>query len=183
MQTVIAHSEYDLRKSRPAGTLGNWMADACMRQAQKITGTQPDLGLFNYGGIRKPFLNKGEVTLGMMFELMPFDNQMVVIELEGRWLIEALNWVMKKGGEPISGVILNIKTQDVHFNNGRLLFADSLYQVVTNDFMMEGGDGYTMLSKGKSVKKLGLLRDALIEDMISNPLRIEDLEERRVLNE
>lgn len=183
MQVVIANLDHDLRKSRPSGTLGNWMADACVRQAERISGSSVDLGLFNYGGIRRPFLNKGPVTLGMMYELMPFENQLVLLKIEGRWLQEALNWTCKKGGEPLSGLKLNMTTRVATLNNGREIHGDSVYHLITNDFMLEGGDGYTMLTKAASVERLGLLRDALVYDMMHHPLVMELLEERRVINE
>ena len=65
-------------------TLGNLIADLSYQKANELfnkeTGKTVDFSMSNYGGIRAA-INKGEVTVSNAFELMPFDNTLVVVEL------------------------------------------------------------------------------------------------------
>lgn len=156
----------DLVKEKPNGNLGIWMADACRAHAARKLNRQVDIALLNQGGIRRPYLKKGPVTLGMMYELMPFDNLMVVLSVKGSLLKDILKIAEKRGGEPLSGAevtmhseFLEVKIDGIEIDN------EKEYTLVTNDYMYNGGDGYGVLQNGSKPEYLGLIRDAWIEEI------------------
>ena len=73
MNTVIGFSTIGLTKKLPESGLGNLIADAMKEMAQKKYATKVDAAFVNYGGIRS-YIPKGEITIGKIFEIMPFDN-------------------------------------------------------------------------------------------------------------
>ncbi len=159
----------DLVKDKPNGNLGIWMADACRANAARKSNRHADIALLNQGGIRRPYLKKGTVTLGMMYELMPFDNLMVVLKVKGSLLKDILAVAEKRGGEPLSGAVVHVKTGEARVSiNGADLDLDKEYTLVTNDYMYNGGDGYGVLQNGSKPEYLGLIRDALIEEVGRN---------------
>src|SRR5262245_14965863 len=78
MNTVIGVSEQAMERGMPEGRLGNFVADACMIEARKVfypsDGRQPDFTILNNGGLRRP-LPSGNITVGNIYELMPFENE------------------------------------------------------------------------------------------------------------
>jgi 2',3'-cyclic-nucleotide 2'-phosphodiesterase (5'-nucleotidase family) len=114
----------------------------------------------NVGGIRST-INKGPVSIGDMFKLMPFDNEIVWVELPVSVIPEIEEYLKKSGGEPISNAILK---------NGKLVFNNwnensSSFWVITSDYLMNGGDKMNFFAKKLSVNKSGtLMRDALITE-------------------
>jgi len=120
----------------------------------------------NHGGIRRPYLKKGPVTLGMMYELMPFDNLMVVLTVKGRLLKDILEIAEERGGEPLSGAIVSVKEGISQISiDGADLDLNKEYTLVANDYMYNGGDGYAVLQNGSKPEYLGLIRDALVEEI------------------
>lgn len=156
----------DMTKDKPNGNLGLWMADACRANAARKLNRPVDIAVLNHGGIRRPYLKKGPVTLGMMYELMPFDNLMVVITVKGSLLKDILAVAADKGGDPFSGGTVIKETDAVQISiAGAELDLDKEYTLVTNDYMYNGGDGYGLLQNGSKPEYLGLIRDALIEEI------------------
>ncbi len=84
------------------------MADAIYYGATQHFKMAVDAAFVNYGGIRISQLPKGEVTSGKIFELMPFDNIVVLQKLKGSVLQEFLDLIAERGGWPASGIIMQI---------------------------------------------------------------------------
>ena len=137
------------------------MADGIfVNQTKTVRLTKPIICLLNSGGIRST-INKGPVTIGDMFKLMPFDNEIVWVELPVSVIPEIEEYLKKSGGEPISNAILK---------NGKLIFNNwnensSSFWVITSDYLMNGGDKMNFFAKKLSINKTGtLMRDALITE-------------------
>ncbi|MBI1221292.1 MAG: hypothetical protein GC180_01705 [Bacteroidetes bacterium] len=177
MNGIVGELPFDLEKARPNGNLGLWMADACRNQAEKKLGYEVDLALLNYGGTRRPYLQKGPVSLGMMYEVMPFENQMVVLKMKGDLLYEILAHAAQEGGEPISsGTLVSVDSDKIRVTvQGEAVLNGREYTLVTNDYMYNGGDGYDMMKKALGIEYLGSLRDALIDEMKMGSLFPEGL--------
>ena len=86
MNTVIAVLAVDIEKKQPEGTLGNLMADAMKTMAEKYYNTRVDAAFVNYGGIRIGNVKAGNITKGKVFELMPFDNIIVLQKVSEKYL-------------------------------------------------------------------------------------------------
>ncbi|WP_169749196.1 5'-nucleotidase C-terminal domain-containing protein [Flavihumibacter petaseus] len=164
MNQVIGNVATDLEKKQPEGSLGNLMADAVFAEASRVFSKQVDVAFINYGGIRVAQIPAGPLTLNQVFEMMPFDNLLVVQQLPGSVLQEFLDNIAARGGWPISGgqfVIRNKKATDVLIG-GQPLDLNRTYTVVNSDYVANGGDDAAMLRSFPQENRGFLVRDALI---------------------
>lgn len=164
MNSVIAYSKNDFTKGRPNGSLNNWATDAVFKQQvmdhEGMERSGPFICLLNLGGLRNP-LSKGEITLGDIYKLMPFDNEIVWVELPWEVGDDIAAYMNASGGEPIAGATVE---------GDSLLFSGystpaKTFWVITSDYLMNGGDKMTFFEKQVYSEYSGtLLRDALIEE-------------------
>jgi 2',3'-cyclic-nucleotide 2'-phosphodiesterase (5'-nucleotidase family) len=167
MQIVIGQSEKALLKADLESTLGNFFCDAVMIETKKYLAKDSVLlnaAVFNKGGLRNP-LPQGNITIGNIFELMPFDNEVVILKLSGVQLKNMVDKISEKGGIPISGIRIIIKdnkpTQATI--NGQSIDESKYYWVVTSDYLANGGDNYIFFKNAIEKKTTSiLLRDMII---------------------
>lgn len=166
MNTIIGEAAKKLTKAQPESTLGNWATDLVHQKCEDYLKRKIDFAVLNYGGLRIPSLPKGSITKGKIFELMPFDNLLVVIEIKGKDLPALFNHIAMKGGWPVSKQIKMTghrdKAVDVHIN-GRKIENDRTYYVATNNYIANGGDNCTFLKDKKQISTGVLFRNAIIE--------------------
>jgi 2',3'-cyclic-nucleotide 2'-phosphodiesterase (5'-nucleotidase family) len=177
MSEVIATSLYDYAVARPGSALGNWVADAIfVNQTKHVRLSIPIFCLLNTGGIRST-LNEGEVTLGDLYKLMPFDNEVVWVKLSAEQLPSIEEYLSVSGGEPISNATMSYGKLNL---NGWTQNTTEFW-VITSDYLKNGGDKMSFFSKALEVNNTGkLLRDVLIEEarnqgtlLLDTTLRIE----------
>ncbi len=172
MNEVIAINPEAMPKARPSSVLGNWFSDALLAEASKIYGVDIDMSMQNYGGLRIPALSKGDITVGQIYELMPFDNKLVMLELDGITTKKLLDKIAEKGGWPISHTLsmeidgetatnIKIKGQDFDINK--------TYTVAIADYIADGGDNCFFLADGKRTNKDLLIRDIIIDHLKNKP--------------
>lgn len=184
MNAVIGETQFTLLKERPEGSLCNMMADACLKSFKKKYNQAADIVVLNYGGVRIPSITAGNITLGKIYELMPFDNKLVVLEVNGLVLQQLLDLAAANGGWPVSGVRMKISTgkADSVFINGVAINNQQTYKLLTSDYMANGGDKATMLMDVKSKTEFDyLLRDAIIE-FVKQETPIQSQKDGRVRN-
>ena len=171
MNEIIGVSEIEMEKNKPEGLLGNFIADLLLEIANKHYKESPpiDFCLINNGGFRTS-LPKGEITRKKIFELMPFENELVVITLDQEALGKMFTYLSEKGGGPISGFKLGIEknggyTLDIKNSNG---FEERNYKVLTSDYLADGGSNMTFFADSLKKEVLGIkVRDAIIEHIIT----------------
>ena len=169
MSRVISTSKTEMMKKKPESKLTNFLADLLLEEGiseakKENLNIQPRISYFNYGGIRT-YLPKGEITVGRIFELMPFENEMVFVQLNGKQVQEFFNSIAKKGGDSLGGVRFIISNQQAKnvMINGKRLNPDSNYWIVTNDYIANGGDGMEIFNKKIKVINTGKkIRDVII---------------------
>lgn len=167
MNEVIGFAPEALVKKLPESNLGNFFSDLMLAKARTLPGvdTLNLLALFNYGGLRTS-VPQGEVRVGNMYEIMPFENQLALVKLKGSALQKVLDALAEKGGTPAAGirfVITNKKAQNIFINQTKLDTA-GIYTIVTSDFLANGGDKFFLSDKPVPYTSTGLLlRDILIE--------------------
>ena len=167
MKTVIAHSEAPLLKADVESSLGNFFCDAVLYETKKLLGIDSamvDIAVFNKGGLRNA-LPKGNITVGNIFELMPFDNELIILKLSGSQVKDMFNKIAEKGGIPVGGMTLLInKTTASNITiKGKPFDETKDYWVVTSDYLANGGDNYTFFKNAKERKVMNvLLRDVII---------------------
>ena len=164
MNKVIGFSVSTLINKQPESSLGNFMADCMKAMAEKKFNQKIDAAFINFGGIRS-YISKGDITIGKVYELMPFDNLIVLQKVKGMVLKSFLDKTAASGGWPLSGITMRInnrKATDIWIDK-KPLKEDADYIIANTDYVANGGDGCIML-KNIPKQNIGyLLRDALIE--------------------
>lgn len=165
MNKVIGTSAATYNKKQPESEIGNFMADAYKTMAEEKFGRKVDAGFMNDGGIRS-YLSKGNITVGKIFEIMPFDNILVLQELKGTVLQAYLDKMAEDGGWPVSKgvtmVIRNKKATEVKIN-GKPLDPNTVYVVAHSDYVANGGSDCEMLRAVPQINRGYLMRDAIID--------------------
>lgn len=164
MDEIIVISNENIFRSQPSGALNNLIADAMLLEISKVTEVHIDIALYNYYGIRHA-LPKGAVSLGRVFEILPFENQNTLVHLNPKGIKGMIDYIYNTGGQPLSG--MNIKYIDsVSYEveiAGEKLDTTKFYWVATSDYAANGGDNMSFFKDSDSIFYTGvLIRDNLI---------------------
>lgn len=167
MNEVIGFAPEALVKKQPESNLGNFFSDIMLLKARSLPNVDTSglVALFNYGGLRTS-VPQGEVRVGTMFEVMPFENTLVLVPLKGKELQSILNALAEKGGTPLAGLRFEIadkKAAHIFIHQAPLDTA-KVYTVITSDYLANGGDKFFTIDSPKNFTNTHiLLRDILIE--------------------
>lgn len=171
MNEVVGVTSMPMVKAEPEGSLGNFVADLTLKKTNEkyspADGAKADVCLLNNGGLRTS-LPMGEITRGKVYELMPFDNRIVVLTLTGEKMQQLIEYLAYSGGAPVSGVKMGIKNKKpVNVTiNGQPIDANRNYKVVTSDYLAAGGDKMRFFNDPIKIEDINyLLRDAIIDYM------------------
>jgi len=170
---VLAFSPYTLDKSigKWQSNIGNLIADVSFENANKIFQMREkkeiDLCFLNHGGIRS-ILAKGNVTTRTAFEIMPFENSLLVLELKGEQIQEIVSYIIsEKVPHPLSGMTFTITKDNTAKDiliKGKPLEYNKIYYVATNDYLANGGDNMNFFLKRIKVYDLDYkLRNVLLD--------------------
>lgn len=165
MNEVIGYAAQDMRAHKPESLLSNWSADVYLKAATAYQGKAVDAAIVNLGGLRTQ-ISAGPLTVRKVFELMPFENELVILSLKGSELEELLQYFARIGGQGVAGIRMQI--QDGKARNievaGRPIDRSTLYTIATNDYLAEGNDYMTALTRHEKRINTGILvRDMLME--------------------
>jgi 2',3'-cyclic-nucleotide 2'-phosphodiesterase (5'-nucleotidase family) len=166
MDEVLAVSKDELLKELPNSTLGNFLADAYLWAAAKHTNRPVDVAFMNHGGVRINRIAAGKVTRRNIFEVMPFDNALVIIEIKGSLLQSYLDFLAADGGG--GGVAgLSYQIQDKKAVNilvgGLPLDANKTYVMANSDYAVDGGGGFNAFKTLQQNRTNYLQRDAILD--------------------
>lgn len=156
LSKVLAYNPQDLDKAsdRWQNPMTNFYADAILETGAPIfnqrTSKKIDFCLLNYGGIRAT-IAKGDITTRTAYDIMPFENNAIVLGLKGETVYELANFIVQnKVAHPLSGIeIIVDKDQlikDIKINN-QSIDKNETYYVITNDYLAKGGDKMNFLLK------------------------------------
>jgi 2',3'-cyclic-nucleotide 2'-phosphodiesterase (5'-nucleotidase family) len=166
MNRQLATVKTPLKKGQPESTLGNWIADLF---AQAAAGSFPDRDIvfatLNQGGIRVREISTGPLIVSEIYELMPFDNELVLMELSGKVFKEFISHIANDGGWPVSAE-LSVKATSDGLDikiGGKAIDPDKIYTVALPDYVANGGSGTSMLKQLPKINSGLLIRDLLIE--------------------
>ncbi len=179
MNEVLVRSDVAMEKGKPESLLGNFVADACFSIVVKKYHHEKgiDFCFLNNGGLRNS-LSPGDITRRNVFELMPFENELVVLTMKGEAIKKILFYISNSGGVPVSNLRMKL-TADGYSDvliNGQPFDSTLIYKVVTSDYLANGGDGMNMLSERINLESLGIkVREAIIESMLAAASRNESL--------
>lgn len=151
--------------------IGNFMADAVLQESNPIfkqrTGKDIDMVILNHGGIRS-IISKGDITARTAYEVMPFENSVVVVALPGTQVQLLTEFLSKRSrAHPIAGLKLTLNADDSIASasiNGQPLDTEKTYYVATNDYLYNGGDRMTFFHPNDSLYVLDYkIRNVLID--------------------
>jgi 2',3'-cyclic-nucleotide 2'-phosphodiesterase (5'-nucleotidase family) len=162
MNDVIGHNEIQLEKRTRQNTLGYFMTDACLFMAERKYRAKVDAAFMNYGGIRLNELPAGNITRGKMYELMPFDNLLLLQKIKGNMLKQYLDTLALDEGISIAGISLRVNNKiagDI-LVNGKALDENAEYVIANSDYNINN----SAVLKNLPVQSINYLqRDALID--------------------
>ncbi len=165
MNRIIGTAARELPKQREARELllGNFVADLTFERAQSFR-KDLDLAFVTSGGLRVP-IAKGVVKVADIFELMPFENELVIVELEGEALQQFLQYVVSHRNISVSNLTMRIEQGQIKevLIGGKPLEARP-YLLATSDYLANGGDDMGFLLQRKSLLSTEVkVRDMIIE--------------------
>lgn len=158
---VIGYAPHALNSDDPIGEYANWTADMAREIMQQTldsihaadpASTLPsvvDMAIMNVGGIRQ-HMNAGPVTEGKILSTFPFSNKLVLLDLTGEQLLQAMDSAAIRGGEAISAEMkVLVDENDKVINawlHGKPVEPGKHYYVVTIDYLANGNDGFSILA-------------------------------------
>jgi 5'-nucleotidase len=181
---VVGHANVDLTRTQvpsapPGGesNLGDVTTDAMNWEADQLEGTV-DFAFVNSGGIRAD-IPAGDITRGEVIEAFPFQNVLATTTLTGAQVKEVLEqgasgqrgMVQVSGlrftydpSQPVGSRVTSITVSAT----GQPIDPGANYRVVTNDFMINGGDSYTTFLQGTNTVTYS---DQLLSDVVVGYVR------------
>lgn len=169
MNQVISISDEAMVTGKPESKLPNYIADAMLSIGKDFCvdnelSHSVDFAVMNQGGIRMG-MPKGEITNGIMFEMLPFKNKLVILGMKGQDVLALLDQLAQRNGEGISGVKMGIKdgkAVDILLQ-GKTINPEKVYYVISVDYLTDGGGGITAFANRETYRHL---HKKLREEMI-----------------
>jgi len=162
---VIAVSKGDLTMEGNETTLGNFACDALKFGAgMKFKNDTVDVVVMNRRGLRTT-IAAGEIKVGTIFEVMPFENELVMIKLSGENLLNFIPLVIESR-HLFLGMKIKLKDKkpvSILFGDGKEIDKNKIYTVITSDYLANGGDNFSFLKAGQRIDSGLLIRDAMIK--------------------
>lgn len=167
MSEVVGTAPVALSTGKYESLLGNFVVDLQLEQSAPLYNKPIDLSLTTNGGLRVP-LPQGEITTGHVFELMPFENELVVLTLKGETVQQLFTYAADRKNAPIGNAtytVQNGKATKIKIN-GKLFDPSQTYTLVTSNYLAGGGDDLKMLQDAIKYENVGLLlREAILQQI------------------
>ena len=170
MDEVLAYCPKTMRKGTPEALLSNFTADAIYDICTEYFGVEPDLAIYNNGGIRAE-LPAGDVTRGTVYGIYPFDNVLTLIEIKGGDLLEAFQGIAAYGGEPVSSSVkLTIRNKSVEelLIGGEPVVSDRTYKLATLNYLIDATNYLKALRNYTSRRESSVYVYELMSDYIKS---------------
>jgi 2',3'-cyclic-nucleotide 2'-phosphodiesterase (5'-nucleotidase family) len=153
MDKPIGYLDTSYTKNKPNGNLNNLVADLIydytlryMDDISNYAGLSPiplSFCVLNYGGLRAS-LPADTIKVRNIYELSPFENNLVILQLNPSGLDSLIKYILQRNTDPLSGLNINSLGHYTFVNSSNTDTRRPIY-FVTNDYMANGGDGFTML--------------------------------------
>ena len=178
------YTKDDYSNTKFNSSLGNLIADIIYKQSDSVFyksfGNNIDFVLQNHGGIRSSLL-EGEIKLTDAYKILPFENEIVVLEITKEIFDEMVLFLNnEKFPHPISG--FSIMNDKALIDKEKSL--NDKFFLATNDYLLSGGDNMFFLERNSRVFNLGYsLRDAFIDYTINEKDLESKVDNRFIRNE
>ncbi|MFD2786540.1 5'-nucleotidase C-terminal domain-containing protein [Hymenobacter rubripertinctus] len=171
MTAVLGTAPVAITKNSGESPLANFVGDIQRVRASAELGQPVALGVMSNGGLRAP-IPAGTVTLGSVFELMPFENELVVLDAPGN-VVEQLFAYSARLKMAVSGATYTIgpdaKPQNILIG-GQPFNPAQTYPIAISDYLAGGGDGMVFF-KALPPRGTGVLLRNAIADYIKDQTR------------
>lgn len=192
MSEYIATIDSPFSNAFFVGNLGRLAADYMLLTANSISikefGVPCNFAISNNGGFRTGFY-PGPVTMQQLFEVMPFENELVLVQLSGIYVDSLFQYIAQLQGTPAAGFLMTYSKGATRKENRYIslklnanpvqqlqdLFTPDYsqpldtrrdYLIAVNSYMAVGGDGFTMLKHAKKIHYTGInLRNVLAQQL------------------
>ena len=182
---VVGETSVDLkRRYQRESNIGNLVCDTMRKE------TNADIAFLNSGGIRTD-IPKGKITLEQVFTLLPFDNNLVTMNLTGTQILEILeyNAKMEQGFLQASGIKIRYDVSEPVGSRvkeasigDKPLIKEKTYIVTTIDFLAAGGDAFATFKKGGNISYGISLRDLFVSYLKKHSPVAPRIEGRIIVN-
>jgi 2',3'-cyclic-nucleotide 2'-phosphodiesterase (5'-nucleotidase family) len=173
MNKTLSYASTSMNKNdTPYNTaIGNMMADAVFEMANPVFLSRQndsiDAVLLNHGGIRSGIF-KGKITTRTAYQVMPFENLVVVAKLKGAQVKEMFRYLSEaKRAHPISNMSIavddnwNLKEYSI---DGEDVIDSQFYYIATSDYLVNGGDNMRFFENAETIYQIDYkLRNLLID--------------------
>ncbi|TWO30881.1 hypothetical protein E1J38_014320 [Seonamhaeicola sediminis] len=173
LDSVLAYSPNTFTKDDDElnTALGNLMTNIVFSQGNPIfnkrTGKNIDAVVLNHGGIRAP-ISEGVITTRTAYQVMPFENKIVVAGIKGNKVNEIVDYLVKsKRAHPFLGLKILL---DQEYNlieasiNGKNIDENKTYHIATSDYLYNSGDNMSFFKPNESMLNLDYkIRNAMID--------------------
>ncbi len=167
MGKIVGHAGVELYRKKPEGPLNNFVADLMRRRAALELGDTVHIAITNVGGLRTN-IPAGPITLGKVYEVMPFENELVVLDMTGLQILALGKQIGEVHGECISGLHLEFIGDRLTkiLVLGKPVNPEKIYRVVTTDYLSSPGRRKLKVLSEAPRKFLGVkLRDAILDEI------------------
>ena len=175
MNEVISHTSVELNKTGDNSNLGNLLADFTLEGAQdwaKDNGNfSIDAAVINIGGIRS-IIGAGNITTKQVFEVMPFENEVIIVKMNGSDLQGLFDYYLKtQKNNPVSKLFIETENGKIIQAkvNGQVVNHAKTYYIATSDYLAMGGDNMKFFSKGELIPTGIKLRELFLEHFKKHP--------------
>lgn len=172
MDEKVGVATVDLVKpnyGNPDSNLAIWITEVFRKRLNA------DIAMQNTGGVRAN-ISKGDVTYNDIYNVLPFENLLVLLEADGELMQNILDDLAQrsesgKETSTVTGVTCIVKQGKATkvLINGQPLDPKKKYTIAVNDFMANGGSGYSVLQKANLIKYDAMLRDIVLDELKLNP--------------
>jgi 2',3'-cyclic-nucleotide 2'-phosphodiesterase (5'-nucleotidase family) len=165
MNQVIGTLPFAVDKGEPSGPLNNFVPDMLLEEATRNLSVKPDFCLLNYGGLRYS-LPQGNITRNDVFQLMPFENELVVVKVNPQGMKMLFEYLYNEGTQPVSALMVKFGKEGSYTAKvaGKPWNPKASYYILTNDYLLKGGDQMNFFALNDTVIHTNILiRDAIFQ--------------------
>jgi len=166
MNRVIGVAGRELYGGFPEGLLSNFVSDLILDECRLVADNplKPDVCIINIKGLRAP-IQQGDITIGDIYQLMPFENEIVYLTLSKDQMLELFHFMAGVNGDGMAGASFGIKNKSaVNIQVDQRPLEDREYLVATSDYLADGGDHFDVFKTAISRKRSGIkVRDVIIQ--------------------
>ena len=175
MNQKISHTMIELNRMGDNSNLGALLSDYLLEGANDwaVKNKMPkvDAAILNIGGIRNN-ISEGDIFVRNIFEVMPFENEMVIIKMKGEDIQGIFDYYEKhQKNNPVTQLNIIVKDGKIieGLINGERPQIGKTYYIATSDYLAMGGDSMYFFEKGEMIKTNVILRDLFLEYFRKNP--------------